>query len=190
MLGGLAGAALIVLSAVNVMSAATAGTPYGERTAVLASLVPPVREAVEPAGGEVLVSGSLAGVIFARGLVLELERQGIDAKVSADRVELFGENRVADDDRVRSRLFVAVDDEVADLAERPGLGLLARWDSVPPPEQTQILGQTADLDADLAAGRVTPEEHLEALTALADRLRVDSTGRYRWRSSSTNAMAD
>jgi hypothetical protein len=126
--------ALAAVTAVNTATAATSGVPLEGDSEVVAAITPPVLDAVDhdPDAGPVLVSDVLGnGAWYARGLVLQLERAGIDARVPEDQAVLFGDHRVlGDDEEPQARLLVLFDEAIPRFIEQPGLRLLTQWSSV------------------------------------------------------------
>jgi hypothetical protein len=62
-------------------------------------------------------------------LVLQLERQGIDARVPSTDASAVGRHRVLTDGSVKARLVVVTDEAVAPAAAQPGRRLVAWWTS-------------------------------------------------------------
>lgn len=158
-LGPLTIAVVAVVTGLNVVSALRAGVPYEADSVVLADVMPEVLEAIEGIEGEVLVTDSLAGSWHARGVVLELERQGFAARVPAERKELFGDSRVVSEATPQARIHVGVDSELRPLGEDPNLRLLSEWRSLRPADVAELEARTAEVDADLQAGRIDQVEH-------------------------------
>ncbi len=158
-LGPLTIAVVAVVTGLNVVSALRAGVPYEADSVVLADVMPEVLEAIEGIEGEVLVTDSLAGSWHARGVVLELERQGFAARVPAERKELFGDSRVVSEATPQARIHVGVDSELRPLGEDPNLRLLSEWRSLRPADVAELEARTAEVDADLQAGRIDRVEH-------------------------------
>lgn len=173
---GAAVAGLLVLSGLNMVSAARAGSPEDPDTSILAGLTAPTLKAVGRGHGDVLVTDSLAGSWYARGLVLQLERHGIAARVPPERGVLFGAHRVHRRGPVRVRLRVAVDSEVTAIADEPGFRLVAT--SVPirtlRSESARQSAVTRQLDAERRAGRLDNRAYLRA----ASRLHVGPPSRH------------
>jgi hypothetical protein len=162
LLGGL-GVALVAVSAVNVYTGATAGTPQEGDSGVLTELMPAVLDEVEGADGPVLVSDLYAtGAWYVRGTALQLERRGIEARVPAEQGQLFGDRRVDRGDAA-VELVVVANQYVDVLAADPSLRLLADWSDVPADELATADRDRRSLDEDLAAGRITPDEHSVAM---------------------------
>ena len=100
-LRGVALAALVVLGGVNVVTAATAGTPQDLDSEAVASITDQVLEGLpdEPEGTVEVRDALHAGAWYARGLVLQLERRGVDVGVPASVADEYGRHRVADPPR-------------------------------------------------------------------------------------------
>ena len=92
-------AGIVVVSSVNLYSAATVEPLWQAESEVMAHITPPVLDAIEPGDGQVVVTDQLSDAAwYTRGLVLRLERDGVDARVLPDRGPLFGSTRVVDAD--------------------------------------------------------------------------------------------
>lgn len=176
-LGPLTIAVVAVVTGLNVASAVRADVPYEVDGEVLAQLMPEVLEAVEGTDGEVLVTDSLAGSWYARGVVLELERQGFEARVPAERKELFGDSRVVSEATPQARVHVGVNEELELFGDDPDLRLLSEWRSVSDAELDELDARIAELDADLEAGRLDEAEHA-VTTAEARRAVLSRSGAF------------
>jgi hypothetical protein len=145
--------ALAVVSAVNISTAATSGTPLAGDSEVLETLYPQVLDEIDtsPGAGVVLVSDvNHNGAWYARSIVLELERRGIPVKVPADREALFGAHRVLRDEPVQARLVVVFDQLVEHLRGLEGFEEIATWTSVTPEESRAF----ADLQDRFNSGEI------------------------------------
>ena len=162
-LGPVAVALIVAVTGANVVSALDRTLPYESDHEVLSALVPGALRAVEGADGEVLVTDTLAGSWYTRGIVLQLERHGSDVRVPDDRGELFGDSRVVSEGTPQARLHVGVDGELEALANDPGLRLVSEWRSMTTLEVEEMEDRVAELDEDLAAGRIEPSEHAVAV---------------------------
>lgn len=91
---------LAVLAVVGSLAHVRAGVPQEEESDVVNDLAPPVLAAVPPGEGEVVVRGiGFLGLSYASGLVLQLERHGIDAvspRASRDGRRNFTSSRVGE----------------------------------------------------------------------------------------------
>jgi hypothetical protein len=161
-LGPVAVVSIVAVTGANVVSALDQSVPYERDDEVLEALVPGAVRAVEGADGEVLVTDTLAGSWYTRGIVLQLEREGSDVRVPDDRSELFGDSRVVSEGTPQARLHVGVDQELEALASDPGLRLLSEWRSMTTLEVEEMEAEVAALDEDLEAGRIEPGEHAVA----------------------------
>jgi hypothetical protein len=162
-------AALAVVSAVNAYTAATSGTPLAGDSEVVVAITGPVLDRLDaeaPDGGEggvVLVSDVMHnGAWYARSLVLELERRGVEVRVPPEREPLFGPHRVLDGEPVRADLVVAFDQVAEHLRTEPGYELVAEWSSVTRAESRAFL----DLYRRFEAGELEATEYLYAFEEL------------------------
>lgn len=163
-LTGAAVAGIVVLSGVNTVTAAGQGTPYEPDSDVIAALMPDVRAAVDEAlgpdgEGQVFVGDLFAnGSWYARSVVLELEKDGYDARVPDVYRDLFGEHRVADG-QGDVRLFVAMDQGVHTFEETPGLEKVAEWVGIDRDRMDEGEAAIRDFAAQVEAGDMTPEDY-------------------------------
>jgi hypothetical protein len=159
-------AVLIVLAVVNTTAAARAGTPDAADSDVMTALAPPVLDAFtdDPddlglgGDGQVVVDRaamSIGSLQFSRGLVLQLDRHGIDARVPASRIRFLPESRNQTDGPVRARLVVATDEQIDDLLDDPDLRLLSIWSPVPLAERQRLQRRLDRLSHDVLAHRLT-----------------------------------
>lgn len=117
---------IAALAVVGSVAHARAGVPQAEESAAVNQLVPAAVRAVPPGDGEVVVRGvGFFGSSYARGLVLQLERQGIDAGEPPTSPRRPEELYVYAGGPVRARLTVAADDDVVALTEDPTQRLIA-----------------------------------------------------------------
>jgi hypothetical protein len=168
-------AALAVLGAVNTSAAATGEVPLEGDSEVMARLMPQILDALPEGDGDVVVSDVYAnGAWYARGIVLALERRGIDARVPPDLGLLFGDHRVHRDGPVRAHLVVFQDEGVGNVGTAPGLRLVARWAAAGWQRAGEIDAAMRDLEADEAAGRIGRADFQRRLSELADERDGDS----------------
>jgi hypothetical protein len=140
-----------VLSGVNVITAATAGTPQNDDSESLQVLTDQVIAALPDDPGTILVNDAgHSGSWHARGLLLQLERRGFDVGVEESLSNEYGRHRVVDPAEVDTVLVVTRDQFVDVVGERPGARLIAEWYARPESE-------IADLEADLAANAADAE---------------------------------
>ena len=168
-------AALAVVGGVNVYTAATAGTPQNDDSAAVASLTEQVLDHLPETEGTVLVTDTLhSGAWHARGLVLQLERRGIDVGVEESLANEYGRHRVVDDMAdVGTLLVVTRDEYIDDIAARPGMRMIADWYALPEAEIDELVARREQVDADLAAGRITLEEAMPVQVSLIRELTND-----------------
>ena len=169
-------AALTVLCGINVFTAATAGTPQNDNSAAVASVSEQVLDALpDDLDGPVLVEDALySGAWHARGLVLQLERRGIDVGVDPSLANEYGRHRVIDPgDEVGVTLIVTRDEWIADVADRPGVRPIAEWYAIPEDETEELVAEFERIEADKDAGLVGLSEAIERQGDIAYRLTND-----------------
>lgn len=154
--------ATVGLSGINVAGAVVAGTPHEGDSEILDELARPLIERYGDATGPVVLDEvpSLWMPNYSRGLVLQLERHGVEARVPTHRAMLFTDERVHDGGPVSARLLLATDADVPPLLRRPGLRVVARWTVAPPEEMQRAARERRAIEADVAAGRMTAAEAL------------------------------
>jgi hypothetical protein len=117
---------IAVLAVVGSVAHVRAGVPQERESATVSELAPSVLAAVPPGDGEVVVQGiGFLGVSYASGLVLNLERHGIDAGQPQSWPRRPEELHVYAGGPVRARFTVALDADVVELTARPTLRLVA-----------------------------------------------------------------
>jgi hypothetical protein len=146
-----------LLTAVNAVDGATAGVPHAADTEIVAALTDPVVEAYAGAEEPVVVYEPPSPAVpwYSRGLVLQLERRGVEVEVDRRLGSWFTEARTHTGGPVADRLVVAVGDDIPPLMDDPDLRLLAEWSSVPAATRDRIESEHADLADARAAGDVT-----------------------------------
>jgi hypothetical protein len=179
--------ALLVLAGVDSTAAARAGTPYAIDSEIMDTLTGPVLDTLdeldeldepddgsEGPEGQIVVDRyamSLGTLAYGRGLVLQLERHGYDARVPASRIPFLPGSRNEDpDEPVAVRLVVATDEQVDVLLDDPGYTLLSEWSPHSQQEQDDIADRQAQLAEDFAAGRIVQTEFLPGTAALSAEL--------------------
>jgi hypothetical protein len=157
-------AVLAVLALGGSVTHVNAGRPQPRESAALAALVPGVVDGLPGGDGPVLVDGAMSfeANVLASGLLLQLERRGVDARlVAGDRSA--GEHRMDDGPPRRAWLVVATGGEIPAVEAGPGSSLLA-FDGDRSIEK---------LRADVAAGEEVPEGAAVAVILVE---RDDDTG--------------
>jgi hypothetical protein len=174
-------AGLGVVGAVNVVTATRAGVPQHDDSVAVASITDQVLDALPDTEGTVLVTdGYHGGAWHARGLVLQLERRGVDVSVPADRADEYGRRRVhADPDGIRAELVVTMDRWVDQVAERPGMRMIAEWSTAPADELDALIAERERLHFDLLADERDPEEIGERIDEINDQLNGDRSVAHR-----------
>src|SRR5207245_11313011 len=106
---------------------------------------------------------------YLEGLVLALERTGIDARVASDPTERFGEHRVATGGPVEARLVVLADTDLDVLVRHPGLELVAYAGPVPFDKRVDVgaraLAERQRLVAALNSGAMRADAFVRAFEA-------------------------
>lgn len=116
--GAAALVAVGVLAGMSSVAHVRAGEPASMDADLMRRLVPEVVDGLPPGQGEVLVAGrSFGGSIFRSGLVLGLEKAGIDAVLPEGEVTAGRQRMSRGEGEVRARLVVATDLEVADFVD-------------------------------------------------------------------------
>jgi hypothetical protein len=153
---------VVLVSVINVVAAARVDSPWSAESRVMAAITPAVLDEVEPDAGQVvLADGPRDAVWYSRGLVLALEKAGLDARVPRSRVPLFGESREVDPGEPAQATFLVVQgDEVRRARRDPSLRLVTRWRPEAGSEQAAALRRLARLDRRLARGEITSAEHV------------------------------
>ena len=147
-----------VLSIVNVVTAATAGTPQDDNSAAVAALTQQVLDHLPDDGGPVLIKDAYSsGAWHGRGIVLQLERRGIDVGVPENLANEYGRHRVLDDPP-GTVLVVTRDDYVDEVAAGAGMRQIAEWWARPRDEIEDLLARRDQVRADVAAGRLSARE--------------------------------
>jgi hypothetical protein len=163
---------LAVLSAVHVATGSRGVTPREPDSAAVATLLPGVLGAVDPDGGQVLVTDPYHGAAYySRAVVLELERAGVDARVAPERGVLFGQRRVVDEDELVQAELVVVQDRGVDVfTENPDMRLVAKWEW----SGAAVLRRNAQRRADHLAELEGQPDAPTGRELLADLRRLDS----------------
>jgi hypothetical protein len=158
-------AILLVVTGVNLVTAGRAGTPWRADSEVVGDLTLQVLDNVDPRSGQVVISDPLEyAQWYARGLVLQLERAGVDARVTADRAKAFGRSRAYDaDEPVQAYLVIAIDEFVYNYLDDPNFRLVARWQPAPESPLGREFRRRAALERDLEAGLLTEHEYFAAV---------------------------
>ena len=118
MIRGALGVLLVAITAVNAVAGATAGTPQGGDTVALEALMPAVLDEVDEGDTSVLFATDrfATGTWYTRGIVLQLERRGVDVRVPADQEQVLGPRLVGGDEA--DVTLVVAQNEYIDTVER------------------------------------------------------------------------
>lgn len=172
-MAGVAVAALVAVTAANAVSAARAGTPLEEQSDTVSALVPDILARLQGDGGEpgdsvdgpVLVHGaSFPALLHRTGLVLALERKGVDARIPGLQ-RAAGKHRLLEPGaRAPATLIVAVNDEIPVLMADPELELIASRGTPrgPRPDDDPVtLAEVAFGGNDVEALKALARKHLD-----------------------------
>jgi hypothetical protein len=112
---GVVGAALVVVSIVNTVDAATAGNPDADGSRWVKGLVAKVRDGLPPGDGVVEIRGGTTpgSAWVGAGVAAQLERDGIDTRVAPDLGFAYGPDRVLGDEPVRLVVLPVEDPDLA-----------------------------------------------------------------------------
>jgi hypothetical protein len=155
-------AVLAVLAVVNSVTQVTTDTRAEADGDAVAALLPPLLDDLAGTDGTVIIADALnTGAWYSRGIVLELERRGIDVKVPAGELGPYSPHRVYRGGPLAGAYLVTRDQYIEHLARDPSLRLVAEWSSVSPGDRERAARATAGLDADLEDGRIDAETYYE-----------------------------
>ncbi|HET6951433.1 MAG TPA: hypothetical protein VFI47_13710, partial [Acidimicrobiales bacterium] len=148
---------LVAVSVVNGVTAA-AERPHETPSAAIASLTGQVLDALDDLPGDpgdpvLVVSPFDMAEWYVSGLVLQLERRGVDARVTRPHSEAMGAHRAIEGDP-RATLVVVSEDLVAWADGEPGLVPVATWASPAADDVDRGVRRWMDLmtEADTATG--------------------------------------
>jgi hypothetical protein len=165
-----AGAIVVIVgtTSLSVVNAATAGVPYAHDSVVARALQARVDASLPGGDGVIVVRGADDGsAVHVPALVRHFEAHGEPVRVDPGGSDSYGEHRVQrPGEQVRARLVVASDD-FDEQVRRPDLRLLAYWGTVSLRERARQVARRQDLQEDFGAGRITAEELVGGVQALA-----------------------
>lgn len=118
---------LAVLAVVSSVAHVRVDIPTGMSSSRIRHLVPEVVDALPAEPGTVVVDGrrSVEGLILGPGLLLQLERRGIDARLPEGHESVGSHRAVGAQDDVDAWLSVRVYDQIADAESDPALTRVA-----------------------------------------------------------------
>ncbi len=162
--------ALVVLSGANIVGATRSSAP---------SLYSPPTEQVTnelvarlPTGHREVVLSARSSLSdwYLQGLVLGLERAGIDARVPADPWQRFGHHRVATTDRRQTQLVVLADSDLDGFSPQANLELVAYSGPVPLAKQASIgarvAAEASKATASYRSGALSSDAYLRIIKSL------------------------
>ena len=141
-------AALAVLAVVGSVAHVNVGRPQPGESATLEAIVPGVVDGLPGGDGPVMVDGAMSfdATVLASGLLLQLERHGVDARLHEGN-RSAGEHRMDEGPPRRAWLVVATGGAIPVVEAEPGSSLLAF-------EGDRSIDQLRD---DVEAGKEVPE---------------------------------
>jgi 4-amino-4-deoxy-L-arabinose transferase-like glycosyltransferase len=168
-------AVAVVVAGANTVSGVRAGTPHEDDVEVVETLTAPLIGAYRDTDDPVVVEEiiGIAGPWYSRAVVLQLERHGIDARVTPAMGPTFSRSRVHDGGRAAGRLLVATGGDVEPLLDEPGVVLLSRWTPVPPETHDRLDRERQRLEARWAAGQVSAADYLTRSASIGKRMLGD-----------------
>ena len=118
---GVVAVGLVVVSIVNTVDAATAGNPDPIGSRQVKGLVAKIRDALPSGDGVVEIRGGTTpgSAWVGSGIAAQLERDGIDTRVSPDLGFAYGPDRVLGDEQVRLVVLPVEQPDLAATRELP-----------------------------------------------------------------------
>jgi hypothetical protein len=165
--------ALGAITAVNVTTAAGAGTPQEPESSRLGHLVRSVVDALPESDGDVVVkSEGFPANWYGWGLLLGLERRGVAARYTRQEgvVDLLGRHRVHRRGPVRAVLTIASDEQVDALAGRRDVRLVAYTGDLSPRRRADEVRRLSALDRQHEDGTIDDVEYFIERGELVRRL--------------------
>ena len=145
-------AVLAVLAVVNSVTQVTTETRAEADGHVVAALLPGLLDDLDGRDGTVVITDAFgSGSWYSRGLVLELERRGIDVKVPATDMAPLSAHRVYRGGQLAGAYVVIRDQWIDQYAADPNMTLVAEWSSVSSREEERYEQELADIEAELEA---------------------------------------
>ena len=145
-------AVLAVLAVVNSVTQVTTETRAEADGHVVAALLPGLLDDLDGRDGTVVITDAFgSGSWYSRGLVLELERRGIDVKVPATDIAPLSAHRVYRGGQLAGAYVVIRDQWIDQYAADPNMTLVAEWSSVSSREEERYEQELADIEAELEA---------------------------------------
>ncbi|HEY6698991.1 MAG TPA: hypothetical protein VIZ67_12235 [Acidimicrobiales bacterium] len=160
--------AIAVLAVVGSVAHVRAGVPQQSESASISELVAPVLAVLPPGDGEVVVEGiDFFGTSYATGLVLQLERHGVDAGQPPTEPRRPEELHIYSGGPVRAHLTLALDDDVVDLTTRRDLRLVVLSGGLTLDELRVAVEASKQLEAIMAGERAVDHGQFDALVQAA-----------------------
>ncbi|HEY7070185.1 MAG TPA: hypothetical protein VH479_08735, partial [Acidimicrobiales bacterium] len=152
--------ALAALAAVNAVTAVTTQTTAEADGDVVARLLPPLLDDLAGRHGTVVIADAFGtGAWYSRGIVLELERRGMDVEVPPVEIEPYSPHRVYRGGPLAGVYVVTRDGYIPHLEDDPNMRLVAQWSSVTQGELEKAARDAEELDAERSAGLIDNETY-------------------------------
>jgi hypothetical protein len=161
-----------LLTAVNVVDGARAGVPHEGDTEIVDTITAAVVDAYRDADDPLVVYEPPSPIVpwYSRGLVLQLERRGIDVEVDPEFGGWFTEARTYTGGPVEDRLVVATGSDIEPLLADPDMRLLVEWSSVPDSVRSRVERDRREVAAERAAGELSDSAYVRRVVELQDEL--------------------
>lgn len=172
--------ALAGLAVANGVAAAGTDTINPRDAEIMDAFREPVVEearAVEGDGAVVLDGRSPGGILLMRGLMLQLDRAGVEARYTPN-FWILREYPLHREGPEALQLVVVTGDFVAELSADPEYRLIAEWQADSADLQDEAAAETAELEAEYEAGRFTQDEYLAALAEVMGRYDFGDCGNW------------
>ncbi len=152
--------ALVALATVNAVTAVTTQTTAEADGDVVTRLLPPLLDDLAGRHGTVVIADAFGtGSWYSRGIVLELERRGMDVEVPPVEIEPYSPHRVYRGGPLAGVYVVTRDGYIPHLMDDPNMRLVAQWSSVTQAELEKAARNAEELDAELDAGLIDSETY-------------------------------
>jgi hypothetical protein len=171
-LAGVAVLTIVVSGSVDIVAAATVGTPQHAGSATVERLGEATLARLPPGPGDVVVFSPDPFSGYPQGLILWLERHGVAARVLPFWGGGYGSNRVHGSGRpLRAALTVASDNQADEMAALPGEQILALVADEPSAELRRRVAQSRMLTHEYLTQTLDEREYAVRNAALVTTLR-------------------
>ena len=147
--------AAIMLAAATTVTGLRARPPFWRTNSALQHLAPAVTRAARQSPMPLLIDSApnLESASLADGILLELNRQGIDAKKNEDSgIRGAGRHHTISRRDARTTILVAANDAIDTYSVNPAFRLITSYDVLTTTERAFVRHQTAQLEHDVGSG--------------------------------------